>query len=76
VVAQPCESRRDVCGRDDLDVPVIPLSPQKSSSGRIGALGVLSHDVGVTRLMGVAPMPVWMRYNRLNPPIPHRARTQ
>ncbi|TFC09279.1 hypothetical protein E3O59_05835 [Cryobacterium sp. MDB2-33-2] len=25
------------------------------------ALGVLSHDVGDTRLMGVVPMPVWMR---------------
>ena len=26
-----------------------------------GVLGVLSHDVGDTRLMGVVPMPVWMR---------------
>jgi acetylornithine deacetylase/succinyl-diaminopimelate desuccinylase-like protein len=32
-----------------------------TSDEEIGSLGVLSHDVGDTRLMGVAPMPVWIR---------------
>jgi hypothetical protein len=33
-------------------------------AGRLGdraRLDVLGHEVGDTRLMGVAPMPVWMR---------------
>ena len=32
-----------------------------SSSSSLSELGVLSHQVGDTRLMGVPPMPVWIR---------------
>jgi hypothetical protein len=37
------------------------IVPVMLSCGPVVGLGVLSHQVGDTRVMGVVPMPVWMR---------------